>query len=118
MLVKKPGWILLISTAILVIFGLIILELRSGPNAINASDCITFKVGLGIVFEPVVATGTVEAENEVLIRCPYTSIVKQIIAEPGTRVQKGDVIMLMEDESIRDEIGKIKDQLELKRNTL
>ena len=115
---KKLGWTMLISAGAIVTIGLILLELRFSPNSINAGDCITFKVGLGNVFEPVIATGTVEAENEVLVRCPTTSIVKQIIAEPGTRVQKGDVIMLMEDEPIKEEIGRIKDQLELKKNTL
>ena len=115
---KKLGWTMLISTGAVVIISLIFLELRFSPNSINASDCITFKVGQGNIFEPVIATGTVEAENEVLVRCPTTSIVKQIVAEPGTRVQKGDVIMLMEDEPIKEEIGRIKDQLELKKNTL
>ena len=115
---KKPGWTMLISAGAVVTVGLIILELQFSPNSIDANECITFKVGQGTVFEPVIATGTVEAENEVLVRCPATSIVKQIVAEPGTRVQKGDVIMLMEDEPIKEEIGRINDQLDLKRNTL
>ena len=109
---------MLIAAGVIVFVGIIIMELQSGPNSINASDCNTFKVGQGTIFEPVIATGTVEAENEVLVRCPATSIVKQIVAEPGTRVQKGDVIMLMEDEPIKEEIGRINDQLDLKRNTL
>ena len=109
---------MLIAAGVIVFVGIIIMELQSGPNSINASDCYTFKVGQGTIFEPVIATGTVEAENEVLVRCPATSIVKQIVAEPGTRVQKGDVIMLMEDEPIKEEIGRINDQLDLKRNTL
>jgi HlyD family secretion protein len=115
---KKPGWTMLIAAGVIVLVGIIIMELQSGPNSINAGDCYTFKVGQGTIFEPVIATGTVEAENEVLVRCPATSIVKQIVAEPGTRVQKGDVIMLMEDEPIKEEIGRINDQLDLKRNTL
>ncbi len=115
---KKPGWTMLIVAGTILIVGIIILEFQVGPNSINASDCLTFQVGQGTIFEPVIATGTVEAENEVLVRCPATSIVKQIIAEPGTRVQKGDVIMLMEDEPIKEEIGRINDQLDLKRNTL
>jgi HlyD family secretion protein len=44
--------------------------------------------------------------------------VKQIIKEPGTRVLKGDVILVMEDETIKEEIDKLHDQLDLKRNTL
>jgi len=87
-------------------------------KTIKESDCIIFNVEQGDVFEPIVATGTVEAENEVLIRCPYTGIIKQIIKEPGSRVQKGDILLVIEDEPIKVEIGKINDQLDLKRNTL
>ena len=97
---------------------MIFISCRLMPKAINATDCFILTVEQGNVFEPIVAKGTVEAENEVLIRCPYTSIVKQIVKEPGSRVQKGDVILVMEDELIRQEISKINDQLELKRNTL
>lgn len=88
------------------------------PKAIHASDCIILTVEKGNVYEPILASGTVESENEVLIRCPYTSIVKKIYKEPGSRVQKGDAILMMEDELIKEEIDKIKDQLDLKRNTL
>lgn len=48
----------------------------------SMSDCITLTVENGDVFKPIVATGTVEAENEVLIRSPYATIVKHIIEEP------------------------------------
>jgi len=115
---KKQRLIILIPIGILVIFALFFILRRIIPKALNASDCITLTVEKGDVYEPIIATGTVEAENEVLIRSPYTTIVKQIIKEPGTRVLKGDLILVMEDESIRDEIDKLKDQLDLKRNTL
>ncbi len=109
---------ILIPVGILIILVLFFILRRIIPKAIKTSDCITLTVEQGDVYEPIVATGTVEAENEVLIRCPYTSIVKQIIKEPGTRVLKGDVILVMEDEHIKDEIDKLNDQLDLKRNTL
>ena len=109
---------ILIPFGILIIFALIFILRKIIPKAIKSSDCITLTVEQGDVYEPIVATGTVEAENEVLIRSPYTSIVKLIIKEPGTHVLKGEVILEMEDEMIKDEIDKIKDQLELKRNTL
>lgn len=115
---KRQKLTILIPVGILMIIIIVYLSQRLIPEAIESSDCITLTVEQGSVYEPIVATGTVEAENEVLIRCPYPSIVKQIIQEPGSRVQKGDVIMLMEEEPIKDEIGKINDQLELKRNSL
>lgn len=115
---KKQRLIILVPVGILIILALFLILGRIIPKAIKTSDCITLTVEQGEVYEPIVATGTVEAENEVLIRSPYTSIVKQIIKEPGTRVLKGDVILVMEDERIKDEIDKLNDQLDLKRNTL
>src|SRR5665647_3476603 len=112
---KKQRLIILIPAGILVVLSLFFILRRIIPKAINSSDCITLTVDKGDVFDPIIATGTVEAENEVLIQSPYTSIVKQIIKEPGTRVLKGDVILIMEDENIKEEIDKLKDQLDLKQ---
>jgi len=115
---KKQRLMIMIPAGILLILVLIFILRRIIPKAIKSKDCITLNVEQGSVFEPIVATGTVEAENEVLIRSPYSSIVKQIIKEPGARVLKGDVILVLEDEMIKAEIDRINDQLELKRNTL
>ncbi len=115
---KKQRLMILIPAGILVILALIFILRRFVSKAIKSSDCITLIVEQGDVYEPIVATGTVEAENEVLIRSPYSSIVKQIIKEPGTRVLKGEVILVMEDELIKSEIDRLNDQLDLKRNTL
>ena len=88
------------------------------PQAINLKDCIIISADKGDIYQVIPATGTVEAENEVLIRSPYPSIVKQILREPGSKVQQGDIILVLEDGPIKEEISKINDQLELKRNTL
>jgi HlyD family secretion protein len=88
------------------------------PKAIQASDCILLTVERGSIVDPIEATGTVESENEVLIRSPYASILKKIYKEPGSRVQRGDAILMLEDDAIKEEIDKIKDQLELKHNSL
>ena len=109
---------ILLLFGVLLIISVIFLSRRLMPKPINEQDCIILSVEKGDIFQVVAATGTVEAENEVLIRSPYPSIVKQIIKEPGSRVQQGDVILVLEDGPIKDEIGKINDQLELKRNTL
>lgn len=114
---RKKRLIFFIPLGVLVILATVFLLRRIIPKAINLCDCITFTVEQGNVYEPIIATGTVEAENEVLIQCPYTSIVKQIIKEPGSRVLKGDVILVMEDEPIKGEIDKLNDQLGLKQNT-
>ncbi|MCX7103493.1 MAG: HlyD family efflux transporter periplasmic adaptor subunit [Methylobacter sp.] len=115
---KKQRLIVLIPIVILIVGAIILLSRGLIPQAINIKDCVIITIDQGYVYEPVVASGTVEAENEVLIRYPYPSLIKQIIKEPGSRVQKGDVILVLDDEPIKDEISKINDQLELKRNNL
>ena len=115
---KKQNLTFMIPQGIILLFIIIFFSCRLIPKSINVGDCILLTVEKGDVFEPIMATGTVESENEVLIRCPYSSILKRIYKEPGSRVQRGDAILMMEDEQIKEEIDKIKDQLDLKRNTL
>ncbi len=105
-------------TGILVMVILAVGSCRLKQNPVNAADCLIIPVEEGSVYEPNVATGVVEAENEVLIQSPYTSLVKQIIKEPGSRVIKGELILIIDDELIKEEIDRLNDQLELKRNTL
>lgn len=100
------------------IISVIFISRRLMPQAINLKDCIIISADKGDIYQVIPATGTVEAENEVLIRSPYPSIVKQILKEPGSKVQQGDIILVLEDGPIKEEISKINDLLELKRNTL
>jgi len=115
---KKLRFTILIAIGILMILSAIFLSQQLIPKAINIKDCIILSVEKGDIFQVIPATGTVEAENEVLIRSPYPSIVKQIVKEPGSKVKEGDLILVLEDGPIKEEISKINDQLELKRNTL
>ena len=115
---KKLRFIILIPIGILIILSVLFISRSLMPQAINLKDCIILSVDKGDIYQVIPAMGTVEAENEVLIRSPYPSIVKQIIKEPGSKVKQGDLILVLEDGPIKDEISKINDQLELKRNTL
>jgi len=115
---KKLRFAILIPIGILMIISVIFISRRLMPQAINLKDCIIISADKGDIYQVIPATGTVEAENEVLIRSPYPSIVKQILKEPGSKVQQGDIILVLEDGPIKEEISKINDLLELKRNTL
>jgi len=72
----------------------------------------------GLVYIPVDASGVVEPENEVIILSPLASIIEKINKEPGSRVQKGEVMVELDDETTRQEIEQINDQLEVKSNSL
>lgn len=75
-------------------------------------------VDRGLVYASVDASGVIEPENEVLMLSPVSSIIKEIRKEPGTRVQKGEVLIELDDETTRAEIELITDQLEVKSNSL
>lgn len=78
----------------------------------------TSVVDKGQVYITVDASGIVEPENEVILLSPYTSIIRQINKEPGSRVQKGETIIVLDEEQIRNEMEQISDQLEMKANSL
>jgi HlyD family secretion protein len=113
-----------LSIAIIVILSIIILAAGiyySGilvPNTLNRGSFKTEIVERGQVMSYIKATGIVESENEVLIHSPATSLIKTILKEPGSWVEKGESILQLETENVKVEIEKISDQLEMKRNTL
>jgi len=88
------------------------------PAAIKQENLVTEVVDRGPVLLSVHATGVVDSENEVLILSPGPGIIKSILAEPGSRVKKGDIILQLDTEDVIDAIESIKDQLEVRRNSL
>src|SRR5665647_1381606 len=88
------------------------------PDMIDKKQCLILTVEKGMVMDPLKTTGVVEPENEVLIRCNYPSTIKKIIREPGSSVQAGDLIMVLDDQQIKTDIESTKDQLALKKNSL
>jgi len=88
------------------------------PSALQAGSFETAVVDRGKIISSINATGVVESENEVIILSPASSIIKKIIKEPGSRVERGEVIVQLDTEPVEDEIGRLKDQLEVRRNNL
>ena len=88
------------------------------PNVINKNQCVILPVEKGKVINPIKTSGVVEPESEVLIRCSYPSTIKKIIKELGSRVQPGDLILVLDDQQIKLDIENLQDQLSLKKNSL
>ncbi len=103
---------------IVVLVALILFSCQTAPRPLALEDCIILEVEKGPVFQTIEAAGIAVAENEVLIRVPYPGMLKQIYKEPGSHVQKGDVILSLDDTPIKNEIEHIRDQLELKKNSI
>jgi HlyD family secretion protein len=98
--------------AILYFSGLIV------PGKLKSGNFETVKVDRGDVVSTTQATGIIESENEVILLSPAASIIKNILKEPGNKVQAGEIILQLQTEPVLDEIEKLKDQLEVKRNNL
>jgi HlyD family secretion protein len=90
----------------------------NNPGVIEKNQCVILSIDRGQVIDPIKSSGIVEPESEVLIRCNYPSTVKKIVKEPGSSVQDGDLIMVLDDQQIKDDIDNIKDQLAIKKNSL
>ena len=85
---------------------------------LKSSDLETAKVEIGTVLKTVPAKGIVEPENEVILLSPSSSIIMSMQKEVGSKVEKGEVILRLDDKSIRDQIEDIEDQIEVKNNNL
>jgi HlyD family secretion protein len=88
------------------------------PNSFKSGNIETVTVDRGEVISTTKATGVIESENEVILLSPAASIIKNILKEPGNQVQAGEIILQLQTEPVLDEIEKLKDQLEVKRNNL
>lgn len=85
---------------------------------INSGDFVISKVEVGSVVATIPAEGTVEPESEVLILSPASSIIQRIVKDVGSRVELGEAIIILDPQPVQEEIEKIEDQLEVKRNSL
>ncbi|MCF6332491.1 MAG: HlyD family efflux transporter periplasmic adaptor subunit [Draconibacterium sp.] len=107
--------------AILIFVALATIAYFSGifvPNTLQLSNLKTVTVDRGDVISAIQATGIVESENEVIILSPAAGIIKSILKEPGTKVNAGDIILQLNPEPVQNDIEKLKDQQEVKRNNL
>jgi HlyD family secretion protein len=115
---KKTGIVLAIAVVSAVAFGLYKYSNVLFSPTLKKGDISTSVVDRGTISSALDAAGVVESQNEVLVLSPSSSIIKSILKEPGSRVKKGDPIILLDSEPIEDNIEKIEDQLEMKRNSL
>lgn len=116
---KKTGIILVIVAIIIVIvIGFYKYSTFLFSPTIKKGDLSTCIVDRGTISSALDAKGVVESLSEVLILSPSSSVIKTILKEPGSRVKKGDPIILLNTEPILENIEKIEDQLEVKRNSL
>ena len=87
-------------------------------STIKSGNFETVTVERGDVISTTQASGVIESENEVILLSPTASIIKSILKEPGNKVNAGDIILQLQTEPVLDDIERLKDQMEVKRNNL
>lgn len=115
---KKLSVFLIVAVVAIIIASVLYFSGILLPSALQAGSFETSVIDRGEVISSINASGVVESENEVLILSPASSIVKKIVKEAGSRVEKGEVIVQLDTEPVEDEIGRLQDQLEVRRNNL
>jgi HlyD family secretion protein len=115
---KKLYTVLAVVISIITIGVILFFSGVLAPNSLKSGKFETVTVDIGEVISTTQATGIIESENEVILLSPAASIIKSILKEPGNHVQAGDIILQLQTEPVLEEIEKLKDQLEVKRNNL
>lgn len=84
----------------------------------NSQDVQVANVEIGRVVRSFPGEGIVEPKSEVIILSPASSIIKGILKEVGSHVNEGEPIIILDPAPIQIEVDNIKDQLEVKHNSL
>ena len=105
-------------TALVVAAGVFILTRYVPFGTVSEGEFEVAEVDVGQVVSTLPAEGQVEPESEVLILSPASSIIQKIVKDVGSKVEAGEAIMILDPTPIQEEIDKLKDQLEVKKNNL
>ncbi len=115
---KRLLFILLAVSGILLIAAIALL---SRPKSSGHNSDISYSVETidrGPVVSSIKASGVVESDDEIIIRSPERSILKKVYKNAGSKTTKGELLLELDEKSVRQEIDRIKNQLEQKRNSL
>jgi len=107
-----------VSSAVLAVLLLLFIYKFVSTPTLKSGSFETAIVDRGSVVDFIAATGVVQPGSEVLILCPEASIIKDIVMEPGSHVEAGQPIIILDPKPIQDQIESLKDQLEVKYNNL
>lgn len=84
----------------------------------QSQDVKVAYVDIGQVIRSFEGEGVVEPKSEVIILSPAASIIKDIPKEVGSHVNAGEPIIFLDPSPIQTEVDNIRDQLEMKNNSL
>lgn len=97
----------------------ILLQQKNKPAGEVSSDSFTIEeVSMGPVISSLQASGVIESDDEIIIRSPERSIIKKVYKNAGTLVKKGELLIELDEKSVQKEIERMKNQLDIKHNSL
>lgn len=88
------------------------------PMSVHSSSFKTFQVDKGLVLTTIEAEGVVVPESEVLLLSPASTKVEKILLAPGSRVNAYQTILRLDPGPLEEDIAKLEDQIDIKRNSL
>lgn len=116
--IKKISIVLIALFSIIALSVILYIASSIAPNKLKNREYKTETVERGKVVSTIKTTGVVESENEVLVLSPATSIIKKILKEPGNSVNQGEIILQLNTDPVEENIQRLKDQLDGRRNNL
>lgn len=115
---KNLSLVLVVVISVIAIFAVLYFSEIGVTEKVKSGSSDVVIVDSGDVISTTQATGIIESENEVILLSPAASIIESILIEPGSHITTGDIILQLQTESVLAEIEKLKDQLEVRRNSL
>jgi len=118
MIMSGKKIVIYVSSVVLAVVLLFFIYKFISTPTLEPGSFETAVVDRGNVVDYISAKGVVQPGSEVLILCPEASIIKDIVLEPGSHVEAGQPIIILDPKPIKDQIENLRDQLEVKYNNL
>ncbi len=117
---ENKSWFFYLTVGLLALIGIVFFVRchHSVKNENAVSGYNTETIGRGQVKASIQAYGTVMSEKDILLLSPERCIIKSVLQTPGNKVDKGDLLMELDEESVMSEIDRMENQLEQRRNAL
>lgn len=112
--------IVLLSISVLLLLGAVIILFNpeNKPTKEKNKAYAVETVERGTVVSSIKASGVIESDDEIIIRSPERTIISKVYKNAGSQTTKGELLIELDEKSVAQEIERMKNQLELKRNSL
>ncbi|MBT9259036.1 MAG: biotin/lipoyl-binding protein [Clostridiales bacterium] len=113
----KSPWIrgLLVVILLAVIVGVYWVRGNEEPQALQVE---TFTVKPGVFVEEVQASGQLAAVEPTDVTAPFSAPIEKVLVQEGDRVEKGDLLLVLDSTSLKEQVVQAKAQVEQAQSQL